>query len=40
MHLAGTGIGEAGIDAAGDERPHETFRTVHSPPRFASELPY
>src|SRR5713226_3927260 len=29
MHLRGAGIGEADVDAAGDQGPHQTFRTVH-----------
>ena len=29
MHLRGTGIGEADINAARDQGPHQTFRTVH-----------
>ena len=29
MHLRGAGIGEADIHAARDQRPHQTFRTVH-----------
>ena len=29
MHLAGAGIGEAGIDAGGEQRPDKTLRTVH-----------
>jgi hypothetical protein len=31
MHLRGAGIGEADIHAARDQRPHQTFRTVHGP---------
>ena len=30
MHLRGAGIGEADIDAAADQRPHQTFSAVHS----------
>jgi hypothetical protein len=29
MHLGGAGIGEADVNAAGDQGPHQTFRTVH-----------
>ena len=29
MHLRGAGIGEADVDAARDQCPHQTFRTVH-----------
>ena len=32
MHLRGAWIGEADVDAARDQGPHQTFRTVH---RFA-----
>jgi hypothetical protein len=31
MHLRGAGIGEADVDAACDQCPHQTFRTVHGP---------
>src|SRR6185437_12829637 len=31
MHLGGAGIGEADVDPACDQSPHQTFRTVHSP---------
>ena len=30
MHLGGAGIGEADVDPARDQGPHQTFRTVHS----------
>jgi hypothetical protein len=29
MHLRGAGIGKADIDPTPDQRPHQTFRTVH-----------
>ena len=29
MHLRGAGIGEADVNAARDQGPHQTFRTVH-----------
>ena len=29
MHLGGAGIGEADVNAARNQRPHQTFRTVH-----------
>ena len=40
MHLRGAGIGEADIHAACDQRPHQTFRTVHGlvPLRFVRKL--
>jgi hypothetical protein len=30
MHLGGAGIGEADVNPARDQGPHQTFRTVHS----------
>jgi hypothetical protein len=29
MHLRGAGIGETDVNAARDQGPHQTFRTVH-----------
>jgi hypothetical protein len=29
MHLGGAGIGEADVNAARDQGPHQTFRTIH-----------
>jgi hypothetical protein len=29
MHLRGAGVGEADVHAPRDQRPHQTFRTVH-----------
>ena len=29
MHLRGAGIGKADVNAARDQGPHQTFRTVH-----------
>jgi hypothetical protein len=29
MHLRGAGIGKADVNTACDQRPHQTFRTVH-----------
>jgi hypothetical protein len=29
MHLGGAGIGEADVNAARNQRPHQTFRTIH-----------
>jgi hypothetical protein len=31
MHLRGAGVGKADVDATRDQRPHQTFRTVHGP---------
>src|SRR5207249_710560 len=38
MHLGGAGIGEADVNAARHQGPHQTFRTVHrsTPVRNAS----
>ncbi len=37
VHLAGAGIGEAGIDARGEQALHQAFRTVHPrAPHFAA----
>jgi hypothetical protein len=30
MHLGGAGIGEADVNSARNQGPHQTFRTVHS----------
>src|SRR5216683_1349402 len=39
MHFGGAGIGEADVNAARDQGPHQTFRTVHysTPVRDASQ---
>jgi hypothetical protein len=29
MHLGGAGIGEADVNTARDQGPHQTFRTIH-----------
>jgi hypothetical protein len=29
MHLGGAGIGKADVNAARDQGPHQTFRTIH-----------
>jgi len=29
MHLRGAGVGETDVNAARDQRPYQTFRTVH-----------
>jgi hypothetical protein len=38
MHLGGAGIGEADVNAARHQGPHQTFRTVHYLLPFAAFL--
>src|SRR5579871_5863748 len=39
MHLAGTRIGEAGVDPARDKGPDEAFRAVHGAALWGSDPP-
>jgi hypothetical protein len=38
MHLGSAGIGEADVNAARDQGPHQTFRTIHHSTPFAMLL--